>query len=149
VSREVSLQELASLFKGEEMVRPRITEAARKCLGKTAEVVDHIGLPTRVADSFKAASEISCFSIPQGCGFHLKQERVPIHRAVEIGRAELGSYVIDCDLGYIIYIDFTGTAQLILFWKGFCFSWVASNNQLSADSATLVNCWQIVEKLTK
>ncbi len=113
MTQDVSLEEIGSLFKGEPIKHPRIGDAPRKCLGKAAEVIDTVGLPIRFADSYQAVDEVSFFSVPENCSFSFEQRPTSVHRAVEIGRSEFGTYVVDCDSGCVVYIDSSGSTQLI------------------------------------
>lgn len=113
MTRHLSLEELGSLLTGEDLTRPKIGDAARKCLGKAAEAIDRVGLPIRFADCFQAVREISFFAVPENCYFRIEQRRLVVQRAVEIGRTEFGSHVVDCDTGCVVYIDSSGTTQLI------------------------------------
>jgi len=113
MSRNVSVAELAALHESGKLVKPKINDAARSCLGPAAELLDRIGLPVQVADSFKALKEVVPYLRSEGHTYTLGGKEVVIRQAVEVGRTDFGSHVIDCETGCIVYADTSGATQLI------------------------------------
>ena len=150
MSRDVSLEELASLLGGEQLTRPRIAGPARACLGKAAEAIERIGLPLEFAGVYKAVDEVSLVPVPKGCRYRFQQRWVPVRRAAEIGRGEFGSCVVVCDTAHLVFINSEGPTHLIntsverfLFFVGRF--WQSNRRRFTDGDALFADCQEVDE----
>lgn len=109
----ISLLQLVDLLKTERMTHPAIGPQERECLGGWAELLDRVGLPSHFGDSFSAVAQANFFDSPDGCTNKYAQTQIPMRRAIVIGRSEFGSYVVDCDNGFLVYVDSSGVTQFV------------------------------------
>jgi hypothetical protein len=108
-----SVGELQSMLQSVARTRPRITEKARSLLGRSADIINLIGLPVRQADWFFAEEQIDVFPEPNCLRSETNVGLIEISECVRIGKSRFGSIVMDCSTGHIVYVDETGATQLV------------------------------------
>ena len=113
MKRSPSVSELQSLLQSTARTRPSITEEARKLLGPWAKVLDEVGLPARQGDWFHAVEEVEVWGNMADLHYEVDGGSIYLVRAVQIGRGEFGSIIVDCDTGHVVYVDQAGQTQLI------------------------------------
>jgi hypothetical protein len=108
-----SIPELYRLLQPVALVRPGISEDARKLLGASAEIIEQIGLPTQQADWFQAESVVELCHKAIGTRYNVNGNIGEIAKPIQIGRSEFGRIITDGTTGHIVYVDQSGETQLI------------------------------------
>ena len=108
-----SFCEVQRLLQPVALVRPAISEDARRLLGASAKISGHLGLPVRQADWYQAEGAIEPCNEVEGAHYTVNGVAVEIANPIRIGRSEFGRIIVDGSTGHIVYVDESGETQLI------------------------------------
>jgi SUKH-4 immunity protein len=113
VADNPSIHEIWSVLDSERLVRPAISGTARSMLGRAVNVLEGVGLPTVFADWFRPTQHIIPYPEATGRVYKVGSKDLVINNAVLLGQNDFGRYVVDCDTACIVYLDSSGSNQLI------------------------------------
>lgn len=108
-----SIDELQSLLRADELSYPSFTIEVSDALRSSKHVIKCVGLPTQVADWFRAVDNIVLEPDARRFQYAINQQVQVGEDGIRLGVNDLGIIVLDARNGCVVYVEPGGLTQLI------------------------------------